>query len=120
MKAPAGSAEVGAQLVTRVLGLHPYTALLAIALDFALFGSNLLGPAVSLTLAALLSVPLAWAVSRMQRALHGNGRGLSWVKGIVVAGLVCVPTPIFSAPLLLSAILSAFSSDAGPPERQDR
>jgi len=97
--------ETGSELLSRVLGLHPLSALLAVAVDWLLFGSNAMGVGMGFGLALILALPLAAVIRNLQTRRYGDTPGTATLKGIVVAALVCIPTPIFSAPVVLSGLL---------------
>lgn len=101
----------------RALGLHPATAMVAVAVDWALFGSNAVGPGLGIVLALILGLPIAVAVTLLQRSLYRDGLGAAVGKGLGVAALVCVPTPVFSAPVILSGLLGglAVRRESRPP-----
>lgn len=99
----------GGELLHRVLGLHPVSALLAVAIDWLLFGSNALGLGVGVMIAFLLSLPIAAVVAKIQNSQYGDKPWPATLKGLVVAGLICIPTPVFSAPVILSGLLGGLA-----------
>lgn len=108
--------ETGSELLTRVLGLHPLSAFLAVAVDWLLFGSNAMGLGMGFGLALLLAIPLGSVVANLQMRRFGDTTSTATLKGIAVAALVCIPTPIFSAPVVLSGLLGGLAGRSSRTE----
>ncbi len=78
----------------RVIGLHPAAAVAVVAVDTMLFGAT----AVTLGIGWIASIPiglaLGAAVTLVQRWALGNDLGLAVGKGLIVAILTAIPTPL--------------------------
>lgn len=78
----------------RVIGLHPAAAVAVVAVDSMLFGAT----AATLGIGWLASIPvgvaLGAAVTLVQRRTPGNDLDLAVGKGLIVAILTAIPTPL--------------------------
>lgn len=78
----------------RLIGLHPAAAVAVVAVDTMLFGAS----AATLGVGWLASIPVALAlgaaVALVQRRAPGHDRGLAIGKGLIVAILTAIPTPL--------------------------
>ena len=79
------------------LGIHPLAAFGVVAVDFMLFGQE----AATLGIGWLVSVPVAaalgLAVGLIQSRTWDEDMGLAVGKGLLVAVLTAIPTPLPSA-----------------------
>lgn len=72
---------------------HPRSGMIVLALDWLLFGSNMLTSLVATSVIMLVGFTLAViTVYPLQRRLHGRWRAL--LETLVAAALVAIPTPI--------------------------
>ena len=76
------------------IGLHPAAAVAVVAVDSMLFGAT----AATLGIGWLVSIPvgvaLGAAVTLVQLRTPGNDRDLAVGKGLIVAILTAIPTPL--------------------------
>ena len=80
-------------MLTRV-GIHPLAALGVIAVDSMLFGGNVLTGGIAWLVSVPVGVALGVAVGLIQHRGALDDLGLATGKGVMIAVLTAIPTPL--------------------------
>lgn len=92
------------------LGIDPLAAVALIAADFMLFGVEASTAGLGIVLTIPIGILLGLASMLLQRYRYADCWSVSVAKGIILAILTAIPTPIMSAVIGAAGIMGRLSS----------
>jgi hypothetical protein len=100
--------HAAAQGVAQAFGLHPAVALMTIAVDWMLFGGEIVTLGVSLFFSVVVAVVLGFITYRAQMKFYGDDSESAAIKACILALLTAIPTGLPSFLFVPAGIVGFF------------
>ena len=90
---------------TQIFGLDPRIAFLTFVIDLMLFGGAVLTVGLLIPIALVVGIVLGFITYRAQMKWYGDDRESALIKGVIIALLTAIPTPLPAIVYVSSGIL---------------